>query len=183
MARVGRTRYIYFRLAATDSSPVTGAQLADFTVLFLRNDQPCADGLVLTDKGSGLYLLTYTPSAPGTDYLVLYHAATDIRVEEIDDTDDEASFFGQGETVTLTENYGTPGALKVVAQNPQDYTLYVFSSTDWQAGRTEPVYALGSAAVLATGNWDGSIVLLAGTYHVVATNGTEVKVLAAFLKV
>jgi hypothetical protein len=146
----------------------------------------CADAVSLTDKGSGRYLATYVPSAAGFDFLELYNSLYDIRVQDAELVDSDATFFDIGSaSVDLTQDYNGVGRLKVVASTPANFVLYVFRSQDWQSGRTDPEYALKATAIDAFGNWVSSpLTVLKDTYHIVAvsTDGS-LNVISPFLQV
>src|SRR5262245_19327381 len=86
----GRIRYIDFRLATLEGAPVTGRTLAVWSaapnrLIFLRDTAVCNDALGLKDYGDGRYTVSYSPSAPGHDYLEIYDQETDIAHIDIED--------------------------------------------------------------------------------------------------
>jgi hypothetical protein len=168
MARVGRKRFIEFRLADITGAPVSTKVLTDLAVLFTRDDVTCTDGLTLVNKGNGLYILEYTPSAPGHDYIDIYDATDDLRNIDAEDVDDVTTFFDITTSIALTQDFGGTGVLKPVITNPQDYTLYVFPSQVWQTGQTDPVNSLAATGLDTLGNWLTSpLSVNHGTYHIV----------------
>lgn len=185
MARVGRKRFIEFRLADITGAPVSTKVLTDLSVLFTRNDVACTDVLTLVNKGSGLYILEYTPSANGHDYIELYDAADDIRHIDSEDVDDATTFFDITSSVLLTQDFGSVGALKPVIANPQNYTLYVFVSQAWQTGQTDPGNAVAATNLDTSGNWITSpLSVNHGTYHIVLIGSAgDTHVIRTFLTV
>lgn len=186
MGRVNKTRFINFRVVDINGAAVTGLTLSNFAVYFTRDGVACSDAVVLQDKSNGRYLATYNPSAAGYDFLELYNAANDIRVQDGEVIDSLGTFFGIGQfSVLLTQDYGGVGALKAVLPNPQNYTLYIFQSQSWQTGGTSPSQAVNATKIDAAGNWVTSPLTVApDTYHVVVMNDMgAVTVISAFLKV
>lgn len=187
MGRVGKIRYIYFRVVDINENPVTGLTLANFTVYFTRDGVACADILTLTEPQTGRYLVTYTPSAPGFDFVELFNATQDLRIQDEEEIDTPETFFDVGAfTVDLTQDYGFVGALKLGGvASPNTYTVYLFKSQEWQTGNTAPTAAIAATTVDALGNWVTSpLTVPKDTYHVVAMNGSgSIVVISAFLKV
>jgi hypothetical protein len=180
---LGSKRYIIFKIVDIDDRPVTGRKLTDFSVLFLRNGAACSDALDLKELGEGRYSVTYTPSAVGNDYLELRDAANDFSVLDSEDIVDQNDFSGGSGAVSLTQHYGGTDALKVTESAPDSFTLYVFLSSDWDAGRRTPGYATGSTRLSSTGAWLSEIPVPAGTYHLVLIGFRTSKVIRPYLKV
>ena len=178
MGFVNQLRYIDLKIIDINSNPVPGRILSNWTVIFERNETVCADTLSLLDHGDGRYAIMYTPSAIGHDFLSVYdplYDITNIDVEEIVEASAVAS---------LTQNFGTTGALRITAVNPTSYTLYVFDSSTWIEGNQDPLFALGSTSLDASGNWINPItVSTPGTYHIVIINPTQTQVSFPYLKV
>jgi hypothetical protein len=186
MGYVDRTRYIYFRVIDIDSAPVTGLTLGNFVKYFKRDNVTCADTVTIQELGSGRYLASYVPSAVGFDFLELYNATHDVRIQDEEQIETVSTLFGVGsETVDLTEDYGSVGRFTVTASQPEDYILYLFKSIDWEQGRTNPSYAEIATEITSAGNWVSTpLTVLKDTYHVVAINSIgSVNILAAFLRV
>jgi hypothetical protein len=189
MALVDQKRWLDFRVSDNDGNPVAGLHLTDFTVIFTRDNAPCADGLLLVDCTGGRYILTYTPSALGHDYVELYYAPTTswplMDGEDIVDSSGSGGGYGAVNTVVLTENYGGTGRLKPSLPNPGSLTLYVITSEDWQAGRQTASAARYWTAITSSGDWaTPEITVTPDTYHFVAWDQTgRQQVVAAFLVV
>lgn len=185
MARVGRKRYIEFRLADISGVAVTTRALADLTVIFTRDDVVCTDSLTLVNKGDGRYILEYTPSAAGHDYLDIYDPGTDLRNIDAEDVDDATTFFDLTNNVSLTQDFGGTGALKPVITNPQLYTLYVFPSQAWQTGQTDQSNAVAATNLDSQGNWlTTPLTVNHGTYHIVLVGSSgDTHVIRSFLTV
>ena len=176
MGQVGTTRYIPWRIEDANSDPVTGRQLSDLQVIFLRDAAVCSDTLNLRETQSGLYFLEYTPTAVGEDYIDIYDATNDVRL-----VDDEVIVGTSGASgtsgmniVQLTQDTGGVGALKVVLPDPSTYTLYVFVSQVWQSGQSSPTDAVAHTAINDDGSWATTpLSVLPGTYHIVvmSSNG------------
>jgi hypothetical protein len=184
---VGRKRFINFRIVDVDSVPQSGRVLGDFQILFTRDGSSCSDALSLINSGSGRYILEYTPSAAGFDFLEVYDSPTDIRVQDEEEIDTIDSLFAIGAfTVNLTQDYGGVSALKPDVSDPLNWTLFVYLSQDWQVGRREVDNAIGSTNLNAGGNWITTPipVPINQTYHIIVkSNDDRTKVIAPFLKV
>jgi hypothetical protein len=185
MSTVGRLRFIEFRVVDVNSNPVTGLTLANFTVIFTRDNVACADALNLVDNGTGHYVLEYTPSVVGHDYIELYNVTNDVRPSDAEDIIDVAGSSGlTPNTVNLTQDTGSIGRYKITFANPQTYSVYVFNSQDWQSGLTSSANALVGTTIDTFGNWVSTpLVVLHGTYHIVAISSSTSIVLSAFLQV
>jgi hypothetical protein len=183
MATVGNTRYIEFRVVDINNNPVTTLTLADFSVIFTRNNAACGDTLSLVNNGTGHYVLTYIPSAVGHDYVELYNVANDVRPSDAEDV--QSGALVGTDTVGLTQDYGSVGRYKITFADPQTYSVYVFNSQDWQTGLTSPASALIGTTIDTFGNWISTpLMVLHGTYHIVAIKNTGASVvLSAFLQV
>ncbi|TSA40054.1 hypothetical protein D4R30_00240 [archaeon] len=180
MAQVGRKRFIPFRIADVAGDPVLGRVLGDFQVTFLRDGVTCHDGLTVEESGSGLYCLTYTPTAVGQDYVELYDTVHDLRIsddESIDDTLLEGTVI-----FALTQDTGGVGALKADVRYPQTFTLYVFKSQVWQSGDHNSLSATAFTHLDASGNWlTTPLLVLRDVYHVVLMNSLgETHVIRSF---
>lgn len=185
MARVNRKRYIEMRLIQVDGTPETGRVLSDFQVFFTRDTVTCTDSVSSVELGSGRYVIEYTPTLAGHDYIEIYDPPTDLRVIDSEDVDDTSTFFDLSSVVQLSQDYGSVGRLKPTVTNPQDYILYVFKSSDWDTGKTSPNYAIGVSGLDISGNWTSTpISVIHGTYHIVVIgpDGTKI-VLAVYLEI
>ena len=185
MGRVGRTRYIEFRIQDINSNPITGRTLSQLQTFFTRNTVTCTDPLSLNELGSGRYVLEYTPTAAGHDYVEIYDPPTDLRVEDSEDIDDASTFFGLTTTVDLSQDYGSAGRYKVTLSNPGSYILYVFNTSDWVNGNTATNFAIATTNIDSSGNWLSTpISVVHGTYNLVlfGRDGSKV-VIASSLEV
>lgn len=170
---------IQFWIADVNSNPITDCTLASFTITFTRNGVTCTDPLTLVNNGGGSYCLEYTPSAAGCDVINIDDNVNDLHycdIEVIDPTSD---------VLTLTQDYGGSGALKVGIPKSATYTLYVYNSSDWATGNTATYMAIAYTALDSSGNWlTPSLYVVPGTYHIVIRNGAgAVQVLKAYLQV
>jgi len=184
MGRVNRLRYIEFRLVDLSSNPITGRVLSQLQVFFTRNAVVCTDPLSLVELGSGRYILEYTPSAAGHDYLEMYDPPSQIRIEDSEDIDDANTFFDLSATVGVSQDYGSIGRYKVIVSNPSSYVLYVFYTSDWDAGKTATNFALAATNIDSSGNWLSTpITLVHGTYNLVlfGADGTIIVVAASLV--
>lgn len=203
MGFIGQTRYLDFRVVDLNSNPITGILLSTFvvnpmpaateetdeysptqnTIIFERDNVPCTDVLSLFDHQDGRYTLLYVPTAAGHDYVDTWVAAygiRDIDIEEIANTDTSLS----SNVANLNQDYLSPGYLRITAANPQTYTLFVFNSSDWEQGRQDTSFALGSSSLDTSGNWVNTLtVATPGTYHIVIMNSTTTQVAFPFLSV
>lgn len=166
MEYTGRTRQIDFWIADADSNAVPGLTLANFTVTFTRDGQPCSDSLTLTDRGSGAYSLIYTPSAVGRDVIQIDDNVNDLHYGDAEEicTNLETT------SVTVTQDYGGSGALRPASLDLSSFTLYAFPSADWSLGNTDPSYSSGAYQLDSTGNW--SLQLLPGAYNLVLVSAS-----------
>lgn len=179
----GNKRYLTFRIVDIDDLPITGRKLQDLSVLFLRNNEPCTDPLELRELGLGRYVVMYTPSVAGHDYLEVKDIGNDITVVDEEDILSQDGLFGGGGAVVLDQDYGGANALAVTEANPEQYHVLVYDSNDWDSNRRGDSYALGSTAVSRTGQWLSQIPVPKGTYHVVIKAFRTSKVIKPYLKV
>jgi len=183
MLPLGRTRYIDFRLVNLSSQPVVGKVLADFEVVFRRDNAACTDALTLKDYGDGRYTVSYVPTTPGHDYLELYEATDDVRVLDTEDIVPADFAIGGGAEHVLDQDFGGTDALRITEADPASYKLEVFFSADWNLGNREDADAIGMTDLDANGRWVSGIRVPAGVYHVVVRRFREWKVVAANLSV
>ena len=188
MLPLGRTRYVDFRLATIDGTPITGRTLASWRtspsqLIFLRNNAACADELSVHDYGDGHYTVSYSPTAAGHDYLMIYDQPSDIRTIDVEDLVPPEALIGGGSVAVLNQDYGGTGALLVTLSQPETYTLQVYQSSDWDQNRRVDAYALGSSAVNADGSWVSSVSVPPGSYHIVLSKFREQTILKAYLEV
>lgn len=178
---VNRAHFVPFRIG-TVASPTTGLTIASFAVVFTRdnaNITALSQTLHVVENGSGRYCAIYTPIAAGFYYLELYHAGTTTLITdkaEIDTSDLD-------NYVALTQDFGGTGALIPDVTNPENYTVYVFYSKDWQAGKTDNTFAIASTPLDSNGNWLSTpLGVTNDIYHIVAKDSTgDVVVVRAFL--
>ena len=183
MATLGLLRYVYFRLEDLSGAPVTGRTQASFAIIFTRNDVASPDTLTVSEIGGGRYEAKYTPTTTGTDYLEIYDATTDSRMEDVEVIEIDGGSSGSS-YVTLSQNYPTTGALTVTeVTSPQLYTLYVFLTSDWSVGRQATSYAQGQTALNPNGTWQSPIYVPSGIYTIVVISSTSVTVIASSLSV
>lgn len=191
MSQANKIRYIEFRIADLDGTPITNRDLSALQVTLFRDSTPCTDTVSLINwDNAGLYYASYTPSSRGHDYLEIYDPLYDFRVIDAEDiapaSDGSSPDSDISQVVALTQDYGTEGRFTVIDRNPTRFNVLVFKSFDWQAGRIDPSYALAGTSVDEQGNWTAPILtVLPDTYHVIAIDSSsgETRVLAAFLKV
>lgn len=170
MLPLGTSRFVDLRIY-NGASPVNGLTLANLTIYFTRNGHPCTDLIGLLPNGPGRYMVAYTPSAVGHDYVEVTYAPTGYVLMSSEDIVDLGAAFSNNNAVTITQNYGGTGALVPHVPNPASYTLYIFKSSDWVSGNTDTSQAFSSTALAANGNWiDTSLVLLHDTYHFILRN-------------
>jgi len=187
---IGYIRNIDFRLVDTNSNPVPGRTLSVWgtspnQIFLLRNGAACADAFTLHDYGDGRYTITYSPSAPGHDYFLLYDSATDIRIIDIEDVV-RADFAtgGIAQPVALDHNYGSPDALRLTGvSNPADFSILVFVSSDWDQNHRSDADAVGMSSLNGDGRWLKQILVTAGTYHIVARTFRQVLLMKVYLEV
>lgn len=188
MGQVGTKRYIPWRIEDANSDPVTGRQLSDLQVIFLRDAAACSDTLNLSETQSGLYFLEYTPTGVGEDYIDIYDATNDARLVDDEVIETLAGTSGTGTSgmniVQLTQDTGGVGALKVVLPDPSTYTLYVFVSQVWQSGQSSPTDAVAHTTINDDGSWATTpLSVLPGTYHIVVmSTGGIVYVMRSFFQ-
>lgn len=180
----GVRRYIDFRLVDIDSVPITGQELSDFTTLFKRNGAAFVpESLLFQENGEGRYTLSYTPAASGHDYLELYHAASDIRVTDIEDIVGAGLLGADTEVIYLDQDYGGTDALRVLESDPQEYKLYVYPSAAWLMNQRATEDAAGVTGLDSEGRWLARIPVAPGSYHVVVKRYRTVKVIKPNLSV
>jgi hypothetical protein len=184
MAMVGTIRYIYFRLADSFEVPITGRVQSDFAVTFTRNNLAPPDVITIAEIGAGRYYASYTPTTQGEDYVEIYDAPTDTRVEDVEQIQSPSDFQPPPSYIALDQDYPTTGALTVTeVASPETYTLYVFEYDDWQIGNQLPAYARGQSELNSDGSWASTIYVVYGAYTVVVRNGTSTVVIRPYLNV
>jgi len=191
MLPIGTTRYIDFRLADVNGNPIPGRTLAVWVVApnsltLLRNMQTCSDALSLQDYGNGMYTVSYTPSTPGHDLLVIYDHDTDIRVIDSEDILPADFAIGSGASgITLTQDYGGTDALRAtgLADDPTTYKLLVFTAADWIGNRRADANSLGITGLDAAGRWLMGIQVGPGIYNLVVRKPGQTYVIAYNLTV
>lgn len=188
MLPIGRTRFIDFALADAASAPVPGRTLASWRaspshLLFLRDMAACTDVLSLHDYGDGRYTVSYSPSAPGHDFLQVYDQPTDIQVTDIEDIVPADFAVGGGSVFALDENFGSPGQLLVTLPSPGTYLLQVYASSSWEQGLRSDAYAVGVSPVNADGTWQRAISVPSGVYHIVAVKFRSQHIVKPYLGV
>ena len=177
MGHLNQKRYIDFCIVDVDSNPVPNRTLADWTITFTRNSEPCPDPLSLHDYGDGRYTITYTPSAAGHDHVEIRDDVADCDIVDIEDIDD--SEVGLSLPVTeFNENHGGLGQLRVTESNPSSWALYVYKTSDWATGQRTTADAVGSTLLDAQGNCLHSVFVLPGTYNIVIRSVNTIKVIA-----
>lgn len=160
------------------TSGTTGIILSSLTVIvFTCNGTAVGSAtrasLTLTEVGFGYYYASYTPKVAGKYVLALSSGAVKaIDVADIDDT--EAA-------VNLTQNYGGTNALRpslhggLQSYGIAAYVLFIFSSKDWDLGKTAASNAVGSTELDSNGNWKTStLTVVPGTYHVVIRHNSGI---------
>src|SRR5208282_2827678 len=190
---VGTQRSIPFICVDTNSNPVTTLALSDFTInpslpsgwppliygantiVFQRNAVACSDVLTLQNNSDGTYILKYTPSATGADYIGIFIdslGAASIGLPLVDQATITTGGTPEAENIAyLDQNYPTSDAMLVTIPNPTAYTIFAYNYSDWSLGRTDTLYAIGSSSVNSDGTWANQIpVVTPGTYTVVAVS-------------
>lgn len=194
---VGELRSIPFTCVDINSDPVTSLLLADFTInptlpsgwppvtfssntiVFQRNGTPCTDTLSLVSNGDSTYVLNYTPSTVGNDYIGIYIAslgATTIGIPFVNQAIISTNVTGSAITY-IDQDYPTTGALTVPGPNQSSYTVFVYTYANWSLGNTDTLYAINSTAINTDGSWVDQIGVPSSVmYTVVAisTNNTVV---------
>lgn len=188
MLPIGRVRYIDFALADVNSNPLPGRVLANWQtapnkLIFLRNTLPCTDPLTLKDYGDGRYTLSYSPSAPGHDYVKVYDEPSDITVIDVEDVVPADFAIGGGAVYTLNEDFGSAGALKVTLPRPETYILQVYLSSDWENGMRADSNAIGMSLLSETGTWISPIRVGSGTFHIVVSKASVQILIKSYLGV
>lgn len=178
MGFVNQLRYMDFKIVDINSNPIPGRVLSDWSIIFERNEVTCVDSLSLLDHGDGRYAITYIPSSIGHDYLSIFDSLYGVSAIDVED------IVASSAVASLTENFGSTNALKVLVPNPTNYILYVFDSSTWIQGSQDPIFSLGFTALDSMGNWINPIaVSIPGTYHVVIINPIQTQVVFPFLQV
>src|SRR5208283_5415681 len=85
--------------------------------------------------------------------------------------------------IDLNQDYGGLDNLKVHANNPGQYILYVYRSSDWIANKRQPSDAIGFTALNAQGRWINSIPVVADTYTIVIISAQFMMVMLSNLQV
>lgn len=214
MGVVGQTRYCDFRVLDNSNNPVITLSLSDFeinpieidpypeysnytnVIIFERNDVPCYDSLTLFNHEDGRYTLMYDPSAIGHDYVDIWvcpnqlggpisylYGSRAINEDEIATPGGGGSF--TSDSVGLDQNYGFSDQLLITqVPDPEDYTLYVYNSSDWIGGNTDPLYALGTTALDSSGNWINQVFIATpATIHIILINATNIVVAFSYFSV
>ncbi len=186
MLYLGYKRYLHFRIVNTDSVPVLGLLLSDFELTYRHNNiEQSLDGFQLTENGEGRYCLSYTPAAVGTDFIELYHASSDIRIQDSEDivsdpyTGSENTTYG----VPLDHNYGGQDELRVLEDRPQDFKLYIYLSADWDLNKRSDDDAVGITSLDSGGRWLAKIPVSPEKYHIVLKKFRTVIVFRPYLQV
>lgn len=180
MVLISVPRYIEFTLLDGSSVPITGVTLSDLGIFFTRNTVTCTDPLSLVYLSNGRYVLEYTPTTTGHDYIEITYAPTNKLVINTEDIYSSRMLLGETQTISFTQDWGSVGRFKVTLDNPNTYTLYVFNSSDYAIGKNIPTYALASTGIDTNGNWvTPSITLLHGTYSVVLFGSSGARILLA----
>lgn len=183
MLFLGKDRYIHFRIVDSDSSPVEGLSLSDFQVQYRRdNVLQATDLFQLLENGAGRYCLKYSPPASGTEYIELYHEPTDIRVIDVEDIVQD-SFTSGTFGIQLNHDYGGPDALRVTEENPHEYKLYVYLSSDWAMYKRNDEDAIAITGLDSGGRWLSKIPVSPDTYHIVIKRFRTIKVIRPYLRV
>jgi hypothetical protein len=185
----GSIRYVDFRIQANGTTVTSLAQV-DLAPHFTRNGVTCTDALTFTELGDGRYQFSYTPSAAGHDVLdIHWQSSADVTkfffATNSEDIVAPAMLLGGSVVINLTQNTPTTNALKVTqVVNPAAFTLYVYLSSDWQAGNTDTSQAIASTQLDSSGNWLTAILpLTPGTYHIVIRDSLgTVQVIQAYLQ-
>jgi hypothetical protein len=189
MLPVGRTRYIDFALVDVDGDPITGRTVSSFVqapnkLIFLRNTLPCQDVLTLKDYEDGRYTLSYLPSAAGHDYVQIYDSETDISVIDVEDVVPmDFAFGGAAALYAIDHNFGGADALRMLVESPQDWTLYVYQTDDWDYNRRGEDDAAGVTSLDENGRWKLQLSVQAGNYNIVLRKFREVKLVKIKLEV
>lgn len=181
MGTVGEVIYVDFWIL-NNTMPVPGRALSDWWIDFYRNNAPCGDVLSLVDHGDGHYTVSYTPSYPGHDYLKIYDPLYDnsyINTEDIDQSD----LILYASSTGVNQDYGSQGSLKVQVANPSQYTLYLYTTSDWISGKRDDNSAAGFTALDNQGNWINGVIVSPDTYTVVLKSAKEVIVLRTNLQI
>lgn len=168
MALVGSKRFLYFRVDDAEGNPVDGLAQSAFTILLYRDGVAATDTLTVSQLVSGLYLANYIPSAAGTDYLEISY-----QNSRFSDT----CPISADDIVVLNDSFGDGEIKPDASLHPETFTLYVFASSDWNAGNRDPAYARGSTALNSDGTWVKSIYVQHGVYTVVLVNFIQTIVL------
>lgn len=175
----------------------TGLVTTDFTVDYFQvsvNSGPLQDvdagtlaSLQIVEVGGGYYYAHYHPTSAGFYFIAISRGSfhgTD--AEDISDADFVSN---------LTQNTGGPNALRPTlpsfltagGRKPHitEYILMVFSSDDWDVGRTKNADAIAMTKLDEDGNWLTSpLPVSPGTYHIVVRNNFGMnKVIKAYLQV
>lgn len=212
MGVIGQTRYCDFRVLDNSNNPVTNLLLSDFeinptevfpypeysntvnVIIFERNDVPCLDALSLFNHMDGRYTLMYIPSAIGHDYVDIWVCPQQISapfgylngVRNLDE-DEIASPTASlvSDSVALYQDYGFAGQLLITqVLDPSDYILYVFNSSDWSIGNTDPLYALGSTPLMSNGDWTNQVFIgTPSTVHIVLIGAVNTVVAFSYFSV
>ena len=182
MLTVGQKVYFDFWIWDTSTTsdgnlvPVPGRTLSDWTVFFRRDVDACGEVLDSVDHGDGHYTVSYTPSLPGHYYLEIYDPTYDVSNVDTEEIAPSPTV-ENAPVVGLDQDYGSPGALRITQPNPSSYTLYVFRTSDWIAGKRDSTYAEGSTALDNQGNWINPVKVVPDVYNLVLQKPSEVVVI------
>lgn len=159
---------------------VTGLILSNFVIdRFTKDgfvvDSTTSSTLALVEVGVGYYYIKYIPSSAGIYVLALSNVAHSIN--EVDIIEIE----GADEAIELTQNTGGVDNLKpnITSKfypdiNYADFLLMIFDSVDWQVGRTDDDFAIGTSELDSLGNWvEDSIIVSPGTYHILIRDNID----------
>lgn len=168
---VGQNHYVPFYGIST------ALGTSDFTVdVFFRDFGPVDDAtrtsLSITEIVTGYYIATYIPTQPGFYYLGISNTPNNLHITEGVDIEEGES------VVNLTQDTSGSSVLRPSLPKVKnsgldltEYLLMVFESSDWDVGRTDPMFAVASTELDAVGNWLATpLVVSPGTYHIVIQN-------------
>lgn len=164
--------YHYFSFHSVAGLATIDFTVDVFTIDGVAVDIPTSDSLEIVEVESGYYYGKYLPSKAGFYFIGLSNVANSLYVTDAEDI--EAADFA----VNLTQDTGGTNALRPQpvslakkAPGLDEYLLMVFSSDDWDVGRTTNTYAIATTRLDVHGNWlSAPLVVSPGTYHIIIRN-------------